>query len=196
MPQTHLYIVPLADRPTEEAQERAFPQLVFDEIIVEKPLTAGGSPKAWHYLLPHLGHGDHLALYSLELVPLNQPALNKALCDLLEKGVTIHLASPELVITPAEDDPVLMMIRAYETHRRAMLGRSVSQSLKASIRAGRPSHLRPEQFPDVQRMMRDPALTSDEICRRLKTTRSTLYKFLAKHKGSADAREQVIDVDA
>jgi len=196
MPKTRLYIAPLGDEPSEEAQESAFPELVFDEIIVEDAPKVGRSPKAWHSLLPHLKHNDHLALYCLELVPLKQPALNKALCAMLEEGVTIHLALPELVVTPAPDDPVFAMIRAYEAHRRALIGRSVSHALKGSVRAGRPSHLSPDQLHEIHRMMRDPTLTSDEICRRLKTTRSTLYKFLAKHKQSADPGEKVIDIDA
>lgn len=196
MPKTRLYIVPLGDEPSEEAQESAFPELVFDEIIVEDTPKAGRSPKAWHSLLPYMKRNDHLALFCMELVPLKQPALNKALYDLLDKGVTIHLALPELVITPGPDDPAFAMIRAYEAHRRAMIGRNVSRALKASVRPGRPSHLSPDQLPEIQRMMRDPTLTGDEICRRLKTTRSTLYKFLAKHKQSADSGEKVIDIDA
>ena len=175
MPKTRLYIAPLGPEPDEEAQEVAFPQLNFDEIIVEDALLADGSPKAWNVLVPHCKSGDHLALYSLELLPLKPPALNKALFDMLNSGVTIHLASPALTITPDDADPVFALIRAYEAHRRLQLGREVSQALRSGVRPGRAPRLTAEQLPEIRRMLRDPGMTRGDICDRLKITRSTLY---------------------
>lgn len=191
MRKTRLYIALVGSQPDEEAQEKAFHGVMFDEVIIEDAFLADCSPKAWNALIPHCASGDHLALYSLELLPLKPPALNKVLFDLLKSGVTIHLASPPLVIAPADNDPAFAMISAYETHRRSQLGRSVSQSLKASVRAGRPSRLSLAQLPEIQLMMRDPDLGTDDICRMLKVTRSTLYKFLAKHQASANAADEV-----
>ena len=193
MPKTRLYIAPLGPEPDEEAQEAAFPQLTFDEIIVEDALLADGSPKAWNVLVPHCKSGDHLALYSLELLPLKPPALNRVLFDLLKAGVTIHLASPALTSTPDDADPAFALIRAYEAHRRSQLGREVSQALKSGVRPGRAPRLTVEQLPEIRRMLRDPGMTRGDICDRLKITRSTLYKFLAKHEVSADPAENIRD---
>ena len=195
MPKTRLYIAPLGPEPDEEAQEAPFPQLTFDEIIVEDALLADGSPKAWNVLVPHCKSGDHLALYSLELLPLKPPALNRVLFDLLKAGVTIHLASPALTITPDDADPAFALIRAYEAHRRSQLGREVSQALKSGVRPGRAPRLTVEQLPEIRRMLRDPSLTRGAIAERLKVTQSTLFKFMAKHKVSADPGEEVIGGD-
>lgn len=189
MPKYRLYLATPPGAPTEPEQEAAFPRLTFDEIIVEEAKASGGTAKAWQYLIPHLGRGDHLALHGLNLLPLQPSALNKVLFDLLEAGVTMHLAVPPLVITPAAEDPAAAMIRAYEAHRRALLGRTVTRSLKAAPRTGRPSRLSADMLPEIQRMLRDPALSHEAICRKLNVSRSTLYKFLARHKTSIDTTE-------
>lgn len=191
MPKTRLYIAPLGSGPDEAAQEAAFHGFVFDEVIIEDALLADGSPKAWNALIPHCTSGDDLALFSLELLPLKPPALNKALFDLLKSGVTIHLASPALIITPDDADPVFAMIRAYEAHRRSQLGREVSRALKSGVRPGRAPRLTVEQLPEIRRMLRNPGMTRGDICDRLKITRSTLYKFLAKHEALADPAEDI-----
>ena len=40
-------------------------------------------------------------------------------------------------------------------------------------------------------MLRNPGMTRGDICDRLKITRSTLYKFLAKHEALADPAEDI-----
>jgi len=195
MPKTRLYIAPLDSELDEEAQEAAFSGFVFDEIIIEDALLADGSPKAWNVLVPHCKSGDHLALYSLKLLPLKPPALNRVLFDLLKAGVAIHLALPALIITPDDADPAFTLIRAYEAHRRSQLGREVSQALKSGVRPGRAPRLTVEQLPEIRSMLSDPTLTRGAISERLKVTQSTLFKFLAKHKDSADPGEEVIGAD-
>lgn len=192
---TYLYVAQLAEGLTEEDQVRAFPELAFDTIVVEDALPAGRSPRAWQALKRHFKAGDHLALNALVQLPFAPPALNKALFDLLESGVAVHLAVPQLVITPDADDPVSVMIRAYERHRRSQIGQKVSRALKSSVCAGRPSMLNPTQLPEIQGMMRDPALSRDDICHKFGITRSTLYKFLAKHKVSTDPANEIVVSD-
>ena len=189
MPKYRLYLATPPGAPTEPEQEAAFPGLTFDEIIVEETRASGGTAKAWQYLIPHLGRGDHVALHGLNLLPLQPTALNKVLFDLLEAGVTIHLAIPPLVITPVAEDPAAAMVRAYEAHRRALLGRTVTRSLKAAPRTGRPSRITADMLPEIQRMLRDPALSHEAISKKLQVSRSTLYKFMARHRISPDPVE-------
>jgi DNA invertase Pin-like site-specific DNA recombinase len=181
MPKKYLYTSEALSQLSHAEQEKLFPEIDFDLIVFETNSTANRPHRAWNGLRPMLQKGDVLAIASPSVFSYSLPMLNKQLCKLLARGITIQLGLPNLTICPTSADPAFQLILAYDAHMRNSMSRNVKAGLAASVRGGRPSRLTVDQLPELRAMMADKSLTMKDISNRFQVSRSTIYNFLGHH---------------
>ncbi len=181
MTKKYLYTSETLPKLSHAEQEDLFPAIEFDLIVLEANPTSNRPHRAWKGLRKLLQNGDLLAIASPSVFSYTLPMLNKQLCKLLSRGITIQLGLPDLTISPTSADPAFQLILAYDAHTRLFMSRNVKAGLAASVRGGRPSRLTADQLPELRKMMSDQSVTIKDISKRFAVSRSTIYSFLKSH---------------
>lgn len=176
---------------TPEMQIQTLTEAGCERIFTE---TATGSARDRPQLaaaLDYLRHGDTLVVWKLD-------RLARSLRQLLDTIETLHASGVELrSLTEAIDTATpsgmlfFQISGAFTQFERAIIRERTLAGLEAAAahgrHPGRPPKLGPEDITAARAMLKEPALSTREVARRLGVSVSTLYRHIpAARSGTAE----------
>jgi DNA invertase Pin-like site-specific DNA recombinase len=137
------------------------------------------------HCLKFLSKGDVLVVWRLDRLGKSMPQLLRFLEELFQKGIDFQsLTESAIDTTTASGEAVIQVIRALvqferrEIQERTMVGLSMA---KARGRIGGRKHIQATD-PKVitaKKLFEDKSIKTEDICKVLKISRPTLYRYLS-----------------
>ena len=150
--------------------------------------TASGAKAARPGLteaLEHARQGDTLVVWRLDRLGRNMRDLITLSEQLATQGVQLESLHEHIDTTTATGKMYFQMLAVFAEFERNQTRERTNAGLK-SARArgrtgGRPA-VSPETIADIRRLMADPNNTPSWVCKTLKISRSTLYRYAKEEK--------------
>ncbi len=140
-----------------------------------------------HELLRFIRNGDVLTVYRLDRLGQSFSDLVRFLTDLDSRGVGFRSVTEALDTTEPTGRLVLQIVGALGQCERDLTrerNKRCSGETRHVLRGGRPRSVTVEKLAKAKELLADRRLTTTEVARRLKVSRSALYAALAAEKPS------------
>jgi DNA invertase Pin-like site-specific DNA recombinase len=132
--------------------------------------------------LEELRDGDTLVVWRLDLFGRSLKDLVSKMEALEEKGVDFVSLTEGIDTTTAQGKLTFHIFGALAEFERELARERTMAGLKAARErgrvGGRPLALSEEDIPQVQAMMKDPGVSTSDICERFGISRATLYRYV------------------
>jgi DNA invertase Pin-like site-specific DNA recombinase len=125
--------------------------------------------------------GDTLVVWKLDRLGRSLKHLIETVNRLHERGVGFASVQEHIDTTTPGGKLIFHVFGALAEFERELIRERTQAGLKAARirgrKGGRPPKLTPEQLEIARKLMADPTMSIESICRTLNVSRSTLYRY-------------------
>jgi DNA invertase Pin-like site-specific DNA recombinase len=152
--------------------------------------------------LSYMRPGDSLVVWKLDRLARSMPQLIDTVSTLEDQGIGFRSLTEAIDTTTAGGKLVFHIFGALAEFERSVIRERTRAGLKAARdrgrKGGRPPALSSADLAAAKALLRDPAITMDEVATRLKVSPATLYRHLPGGRGGiiqgeASAQEDHFD---
>ena len=163
-----------------------------EKVFTEK---ASGAQRARPELAAALSYkraGDSLVVWKLDRQARSLPQLIETVATLEDQGIGFRSLTEAIDTTTAGGKLVFHIFGALAEFERSVIRERTRAGLKAARdrgrKGGRPPALSAADLAVAKALLRDPAITVDEVATRLKVSPATLYRHLPGGRGGIGAQ--------
>jgi DNA invertase Pin-like site-specific DNA recombinase len=142
--------------------------------------------------LSHLRVGDTLVVWRLDRLGRSLRHLIETVTELSQREIGFRSLTEQIDTTTSGGKLVFHVFGALAEFERDLIRERTQAGLQAARArgrvGGRPKALDPKKLALAQRLYADPANAIDDICRTLRISRTTLYRYM--EPGNRTAREK------
>ena len=142
--------------------------------------------------LKSLRDGDVLVVWKLDRLARSLPQLIETVATLEDQGIGFRSLTEAIDTTTAGGKLVFHIFGALAEFERSVIRERTRAGLKAARdrgrKGGRPPALSAADLAVAKALLRDPAITVDEVATRLKVSPATLYRHLPGGRGGIGAQ--------
>jgi DNA invertase Pin-like site-specific DNA recombinase len=136
--------------------------------------------------------GDSLVVWKLDRLARSLPQLIETVATLEDQGIGFRSLTEAIDTTTAGGKLVFHIFGALAEFERSVIRERTRAGLKAARdrgrKGGRPPALSAADLAVAKALLRDPAITVDEVATRLKVSPATLYRHLPGGRGGIGAQ--------
>lgn len=137
--------------------------------------------------LSYMRQGDSLVVWKLDRLARSLPQLIETVATLEDQGIGFRSLTEAIDTTTAGGKLVFHIFGALAEFERSVIRERTRAGLKAARdrgrKGGRPPALSAADLAAAKALLRDPAITVDEVATRLKVSPATLYRHLPGGRG-------------
>ena len=142
--------------------------------------------------LSYMRSGDSLVVWKLDRLARSLPQLIETVATLEDQGIGFRSLTEAIDTTTAGGKLVFHIFGALAEFERSVIRERTRAGLKAARdrgrKGGRPPALSAADLAVAKALLRDPAITVDEVATRLKVSPATLYRHLPGGRGGIGAQ--------
>jgi DNA invertase Pin-like site-specific DNA recombinase len=136
--------------------------------------------------LSHLRAGDTLVVWRLDRLGRSLRHLIETVTELSQRGIGFRSLTEQIDTTTSGGKLVFHVFGALAEFERDLIRERTQAGLRAARArgrvGGRPKALDPKKVELLQQLYADPANAIDDICRTLRISRTTLYRYVTPGK--------------
>jgi DNA invertase Pin-like site-specific DNA recombinase len=166
------------DDHTLTLQKDALHQAGCSKIFTDTIATATTGPKGLANALSNLRSGDTLVVWKLDRLGTSIKALVRIMTRLEEQGIAFKSLTDNIDTTTRGGKQFFRIIGAFRTLMREKTKPGLRVARAKGRKGGRPKTLTPEEIQTVQELYATPDIPVPEICRQMKISRMTLYRYV------------------
>lgn len=173
-----------------------------EKVFTEKASGAQRDRPELAAALSYMRPGDSLVVWKLDRLARSMPQLIDTVSRLEDQGIGFRSLTEAIDTTTAGGKLVFHIFGALAEFERSVIRERTRAGLKAARdrgrKGGRPPALSAPDLAAAKALLRDPAITVDEVAMRLKVSPATLYRHLPGGRGGivhgeASAQEDHFD---
>lgn len=163
-----------------------------EKVFTEKASGAQRDRPELAAALSYMRAGDSLVVWKLDRLARSLPQLIETVATLEDQGIGFRSLTEAIDTTTAGGKLVFHIFGALAEFERSVIRERTRAGLKAARdrgrKGGRPPALSAADLAAAKALLRDPAITVDEVATRLKVSPATLYRHLPGGRGSIGAQ--------
>ena len=167
---------------TLDLQQDALHKVGCSKIFTDTASGAKTERKGLDEALAYVRKSDTLVVWRLDRLGRSLPHLITTMTDLEERGIGFKSLTENIDTTTSGGKLIFHIFGALAEFERNLIRERTNAGLMAARargrRGGRPKALTPEQRRIAQVLYDDPTNSIADICRTLKITRYTLYRYI------------------
>jgi DNA invertase Pin-like site-specific DNA recombinase len=141
--------------------------------------------------------GDSLVVWKLDRLARSLPQLIETVSTLEDQDIGFHSLTEAIDTTTAGGKLVFHIFGALAEFERSVIRERTRAGLKAARdrgrKGGRPPALSTADLAVAKALLRDPAITVDEVANRLKVSTATLYRHFPGGRGGIEVQGETRD---
>jgi DNA invertase Pin-like site-specific DNA recombinase len=174
------------DDQTLTLQKDALHQAGCSKVFTDTIVTATTERKGLANALSKLRPGDTFVVWKLDRLGTSIKALVRIMTRLEEQGSEFKSLTDNIDTTTRGGKQFFRIIGAFRTLMREKTKPGLRIARAKGRKGGRPKTLTPEEIQTVQELYATPDIPVPEICRQMKISRTTLYRYVrSKEKDQA-----------
>lgn len=158
-----------------------------EKVFTEKASGAQRDRPELAAALSYMRPGDSLVVWKLDRLARSMPQLIDTVSRLEDQGIGFRSLTEAIDTTTAGGKLVFHIFGALAEFERSVIRERTRAGLKAARdrgrKGGRPPALSAPDLAAAKALLRDPAITVDEVATRLKVSPATLYRHLPGGRG-------------
>lgn len=158
-----------------------------EKVFTEKASGAQRDRSELTAALSYMRPGDSLVVWKLDRLARSMPQLIDTVSTLEDQGIGFRSLTEAIDTTTAGGKLVFHIFGALAEFERSVIRERTRAGLKAASdrgrKGGRPPALSAADLAAAKALLRDPAITVDEVATRLKVSPATLYRHLPGGRG-------------
>jgi DNA invertase Pin-like site-specific DNA recombinase len=166
------------DDQTLTLQKDALHQAGCSKVFTDTIGTATTERKGLAHALSKLRPGDTLVIWKLDRLGTSIKALVRIMTRLEEQGIGFKSLTDNIDTTTRGGKQFFQIIGAFRTLMREKTKPGLRLARAKGRKGGRPKILTPEEIQTVQKLYATPDIPVPEICRQMKISRMTLYRYV------------------
>ena len=163
-----------------------------EKVFTEKASGAQRDRPELAAALSYMRSGDSLVVWKLDRLARSLPQLIETVATLEDQGIGFRSLTEAIDTTTAGGKLVFHIFGALAEFERSVIRERTRAGLKAARdrgrKGGRPPALSAADLAVAMALLRDPAITVDEVATRLKVSPATLYRHLPGGRGGIGAQ--------
>ncbi len=163
-----------------------------EKVFTEKASGAQRDRPELAAALSYMRSGDSLVVWKLDRLARSLPQLIETVATLEDQGIGFRSLTEAIDTTTAGGKLVFHIFGALAEFERSVIRERTRAGLKAARdrgrKGGRPPALSTADLAAAKALLRDPAITVDEVANRLKVSPATLYRHLPGGRGGIGAQ--------
>ena len=163
-----------------------------EKVFTEKASGAQRDRPDLAAALSYMRSGDSLVVWKLDRLARSLPQLIETVATLEDQGIGFRSLTEAIDTTTAGGKLVFHIFGALAEFERSVIRERTRAGLKAARdrgrKGGRPPALSAADLAVAMALLRDPAITVDEVATRLKVSPATLYRHLPGGRGGIGAQ--------
>ena len=163
-----------------------------EKVFTEKASGAQRDRPELAAALSYTRSGDSLVVWKLDRLARSLPQLIETVATLEDQGIGFRSLTEAIDTTTAGGKLIFHIFGALAEFERSVIRERTRAGLKAARdrgrKGGRPPALSVADLAAAKAMLRDPAITVDEVATRLKVSPATLYRHLPGGRGGIGAQ--------
>ena len=163
-----------------------------EKVFTEKASGAQRDRPELAAALSYMRSGDSLVVWKLDRLARSLPQLIETVATLEDQGIGFRSLTEAIDTTTAGGKLVFHIFGALAEFERSVIRERTRAGLKAARdrgrKGGRPPALSTADLAAAKALLRDPAITVDEVATRLKVSPATLYRHLPGGRGGIGAQ--------
>ncbi|MFT4048087.1 MAG: recombinase family protein [Solimonas sp.] len=163
-----------------------------EKVFTEKASGAQRDRPELAAALSYMRSGDSLVVWKLDRLARSLPQLIETVATLEDQGIGFRSLTEAIDTTTAGGKLVFHIFGALAEFERSVIRERTRAGLKAARdrgrKGGRPPALSAADLAVATALLRDPAITVDEVATRLKVSPATLYRHLPGGRGGIGAQ--------
>ena len=163
-----------------------------EKVFTEKASGAQRDRLELAAALTYMRAGDSLVVWKLDRLARSLPQLIETVATLEDQGIGFRSLTEAIDTTTAGGKLVFHIFGALAEFERSVIRERTRAGLKAARdrgrKGGRPPALSAADLAVAKALLRDPAITVDEVATRLKVSPATLYRHLPGGRGGIGAQ--------
>jgi len=165
-----------------------------EKVFTEKASGAQRGRPELAAALSYMRSGDSLVVWKLDRLARSLPQLIETVATLEDQGIGFHSLTEAIDTTTAGGKLVFHIFGALAEFERSVIRERTRAGLAVARdrgrKGGRPSALTAADLAAAKALLRDPAITVDEVATRLKVSPATLYRHLPGGRSGIGAQEE------
>ena len=163
-----------------------------EKVFTEKASGAQRDRPELAAALSYMRSGDSLVVWKLDRLARSLPQLIETVATLEDQGIGFRSLTEAIDTMTAGGKLVFHIFGALAEFERSVIRERTRAGLKAARdrgrKGGRPPALSAADLAVAKALLRDPAITVDEVATRLKVSPATLYRHLPGGRGGIGAQ--------
>ena len=163
-----------------------------EKVFTEKASGAQRDRPELAAALSYMRSGDSLVVWKLDRLARSLPQLIETVATLEDQGIGFRSLTEAIDTSTAGGKLVFHIFGALAEFERSVIRERTRAGLKAARdrgrKGGRPPALSAADLAVAKALLRDPAITVDEVATRLKVSPATLYRHLPGGRGGIGAQ--------
>ncbi|MCK0199068.1 recombinase family protein [Ancylobacter sp. 6x-1] len=163
-----------------------------EKVFTEKASGAQRDRPELAAALSYMRSGDSLVVWKLDRLARSLPQLIETVAALEDQGIGFRSMTEAIDTTTAGGKLIFHIFGALAEFERSVIRERTRAGLKAARdrgrKGGRPPALSAADLAAAKALLRDPAITVDEVANRLKVSPATLYRHLPGGRGGIGAQ--------
>jgi DNA invertase Pin-like site-specific DNA recombinase len=172
---------------TLNLQQDALQKAGCNKIFTDTASGAKAERKGLEEALNYVRKGDTLVVWRLDRLGRSLPHLITTMTDLEERGIGFKSLTENIDTTMSGGKLIFHIFGALAEFERNLIRERTQAGLTAARQrgriGGRPKALTPQQRKIAQALYDDPTNSITEICRTLKISKVTLYRYINTKEG-------------
>ncbi len=166
-----------------------------EKVFTEKASGAQRDRPELAAALSYMRSGDSLVVWKLDRLARSLPQLIETVATLEDQRIGFRSVTEAIDTTTAGGKLVFHIFGALAEFERSVIRERTRAGLKAARdrgrKGGRPPALSTADLAAAKALLRDPAITVDEVATRLKVSPATLYRHLPGGRGGIRAQGEI-----
>lgn len=163
-----------------------------EKVFTEKASGAQRDRPELTAALSYMRPGDSLVVWKLDRLARSLPQLIETVAQLEAKGIGLRSLTEAIDTTTAGGKLIFHIFGALAEFERSVIRERTRAGLKAARdrgrKGGRPPALSAADLAAAKALLRDPAITVEEVATRLKVSPATLYRHLPGGRGGIEGQ--------
>lgn len=163
-----------------------------EKVFTEKASGAQRDRPELAAALSYMRPGDSLVVWKLDRLARSLPQLIETVAQLESKGIGLRSLTEAIDTTTAGGKLIFHIFGALAEFERSVIRERTRAGLKAARdrgrKGGRPPALSAADLAAAKALLRDPAITVEEVATRLKVSPATLYRHLPGGRGGIEGQ--------
>lgn len=163
-----------------------------EKVFTEKASGAQRARPELAAALSYMRSRNSLVVWKLDRLARSLPQLIETVATLEDQGIGFRSLTEAIDTTTAGGKLIFHIFGALAEFERSAIRERTRAGLKAARdrgrKGGRPSALSAADVSAAKALLRDPAITVDEVATRLKVSPATLYRHLPGGRGGIGAQ--------